>query len=88
MSRRDMHIVYTEDGVHLSVAPHSSWQEVQAAYPKYKASLGPWSGAEVVEFLADEYPDLVPSAAEQVRLLLASQAQDCVVTFRDGSSAA
>jgi len=81
MVRRDLHIVYTEAGVFLSVAPYSSWQEIQTAYPKYKASLGPWSEAEVAEFLADEYADIAPSATEQVRLFLASQATDCAIRF-------
>ena len=81
MVPRELHIIYTEADVILSKARFSSWQEIQAAYPSYKASLGPWSEAEVADFLASEYSELLPVAAEQVRLFSESSEESWAVRF-------
>jgi hypothetical protein len=40
----------------LDRGTYKSWREVQDAYPDYKASLGPWSETEIVEFLTSDFP--------------------------------
>ncbi len=65
--------MYTEAAVLLSKQSQLSWRELQAAIPGYKASLGPWSQDEVVEYLSVEYVDLEPAAAVQVESFLQSQ---------------
>jgi hypothetical protein len=42
----------------LDRAVYGSWREIQDAYSDYKTSLGPWSEAEIVGFLEDDWgPD-------------------------------
>ena len=65
--------MYTEDAVLLSKQSRLSWSELQVAIPGYKASLGPWTQEEVVEYLRVEYADLEPAAAVQVESFFQSQ---------------
>jgi hypothetical protein len=67
----DLHIIFTEEQVLASKKPYALWQEIQAEFDDYKASLGPWDAATIVSWLTEEY-DLVPSAEEQIELLLSS----------------
>lgn len=67
-----LHIIYTRDGVWLSKQAYATWQQVQADYPAYMASLGPWPQAQVADYLDDEYPSLQPAAAQQIARLLAA----------------
>ena len=66
-----IHIIYTETDMLLSKRAYTSWREIQDEYENYMASLGPWPDDEVVEYLANEYRDLSPSAQEQVSAFLA-----------------
>ena len=72
-SDANLYIVYLRgDGILLSRQRYESWQQIQDEVADYMASLGPWSPEETIEYLEDEYPGLDPSAATQVRTLLAS----------------
>jgi hypothetical protein len=52
------HIVYCESRMFLDRGRYGSWREIQDAYEDYKASLGPSSESEIVEFLEDDWgPD-------------------------------
>lgn len=77
-----LHIIHTETGLLLSKRAYPSWRAIQDAYPDYKASLGPWDADEVIDYLADEYPDIAPSAAEQVTSFLASPDEAVAIAFR------
>jgi len=76
-----LHIVYTETNILLSKHPYTSWREIQDEYESYKTSLGPWEHDEVVEYLADEYPNLSPSAQEQVVAFLVEASIVKTLTF-------
>jgi hypothetical protein len=65
-----LHIIYTDQDILLSRQRFASWRDIQEAYPGYLTSLGPWSALAVTEYLQQEYPELQPSAHEQVALLL------------------
>jgi hypothetical protein len=78
----ELQIVYTEDAVLLSKQSELSWRDLQAAIPGYKASLGPWSHHEVVEYLAAEYVSLEPAASVQVESFVQSQAAIQELMFR------
>lgn len=82
LNRMELQIVYTEDAVLLSKQSQLSWRELQVAIPGYKASLGPWSQEEVVEYLRVEYADLEPAAAVQVESFLQSQKATQELVFR------
>lgn len=59
-----LHIVYLRDGrVLLTMKRYGGWRELQDEYEGYMSSLGPWTAAEVIEFLDGEYPDLRPPEA-------------------------
>ena len=62
----ELHIIYTDSNVVLSKKKYDEWNQIQEEYPDYKASLGPWSLDEVIDFLKDEYDNLLPSASIQV----------------------
>ena len=66
-------IVHTEYGMCLTTMEFADWREVQDAFSGYKASLGPWSVTEILEYLPIEYPTEQPFTAEAVRALAASE---------------
>ncbi|MCU6499054.1 hypothetical protein LPN04_14755 [Rugamonas sp. A1-17] len=76
-----LHIIYTESAMLLSKTEYATWQDVQRDFPGYKASLGPWPDAEVVEYLDEEYPDIFPGAHTQVAELRESESAFSVVRF-------
>jgi len=65
----------------LSKHPYQSWREIQNQYPDYMTSLGPWEENTVIEYLADEYPELSPHPQEQVNALIADTQEARVLTF-------
>ena len=69
-----IHIVYIEYGVFLSKKTYGSRRDIQDEFTDYKASVGPWETDVVTEYLQDEYPDLMPTAASQVTELIQSDA--------------
>lgn len=77
----ELHIIYTETVMLLSKERFGSWPEIQDQYAEFKTSLGPWEHEAVVEYLVNEYSNLVPSAASQVEALLVTKARTCVLTF-------
>lgn len=50
-----LYLIYLENGLLLSKKHYDSWQQIQDEYETYKASLGPWSAYEVIEFFQDDY---------------------------------
>jgi len=62
----ELHIIYTDSNVVLSKKKYGEWIQIQEEFPDYKASLGPWSLDEVIDYLDDEYDNLLPSASIQV----------------------
>lgn len=75
-------IIYTETKMLLSKNFYESWREIQQEYEAYKVSLGPWEHGEIIEYLADEYPDLCPSAHEQVAIFLTDECTVKALTFK------
>lgn len=74
-------IIYTHTDMLLSKHPYPSWREIQNQYPDYMTSLGPWDEDTVVEYLADEYPDLSPHPKDQVIALIEDTQETRVLTF-------
>jgi len=58
----------------LSKKAYPSWRDIQDEFTDYKTSFGPWETDVVTEYLRDEYPDLMPTAAAQVTELIQSDA--------------
>lgn len=67
-----IYLIYRRSGLLLSRKPYPDWRSIQAEFPDYQTSLGPWSAAEVRKFLADEYPDAPPFPPEQLADFLVS----------------
>jgi len=65
----------------LSKHTYQSWREIQNQYPDYMTSLGPWEEDTVIEYLADEYPELSPHPQEQVNAFIADTQEARVLTF-------
>jgi glutathione S-transferase len=65
----------------LSKHTYQSWREIQNQYPDYMTSLGPWEEDTVIEYLADEYPELSPRPQEQVNAFIADTQEARVLTF-------
>lgn len=78
-----LHILYTDIHILLSRRPPGTPDEIRVLQVRYTTSLGPWSEAAVVAFLAEEYPDLWPSAREQVASFLEGPDHERVLTFAD-----
>jgi hypothetical protein len=77
-----LHIIYTRtEEVLISKRPYQSWQEIQAAYPDYMASLGPWSDEDVIDYLDSEYSSLSPAARIQLAALVDGAAEVVPLTF-------
>lgn len=78
-----LHIIYTNNEMLLAKKGYASWREIQDEFYDYKSSLGPWDEDEVVQYLADEYPALRPSAQEQVNALIHDDNDIAEITFAD-----
>lgn len=52
-----LHLIYTGTALWLSRVIYPDWQAIQAAYPDYLTSLGPWSAEAMRDYLRDEYPE-------------------------------
>lgn len=76
-----LHIIYTQSNMLLSKKAYRSWLEIQNEYESYKASLGPWEVDQIVEYLAEEYPDLQPLAMEQISLFVTGEEEVWIVAF-------
>jgi len=83
-----LHIIYTETDMLLSKRRYASWRDIQDEYQSFKTSLGPWEQDEIAEYLAAEYPDLSPSAQEQIAALLSASNETIELTFRGQRPAA
>jgi hypothetical protein len=53
-------IVHLRRGTFLTKQPYASWRELQDEYADYMASLGPYSTADLIEYLDVEYPTSPP----------------------------
>lgn len=67
-----LHIIYLESRMLLSKKRYSDWREIQDEFADFKTSLGPWTVAEVLDFLCTEYPTSRSFSDEQVRRFLHS----------------
>ncbi|MGB2739534.1 MAG: hypothetical protein WBC60_03135 [Cognaticolwellia sp.] len=65
----ELHLIYTDSNVVLSKQKYGDWIQIQEDYPDYKASLGPWNSDEMIDFLNEEYDNLLPNASIQVNEL-------------------
>ena len=74
-------IIYIQTDMLLSKHPYPSWREIQNQYPDYVTSLGPWDEDTVIEYLANEYPDLSPHPKKQVVALIEDTEETKVLTF-------
>lgn len=81
-SGMNLHIIYTSQAVLLSGRSYASWREIQDEYVDYVASLGPWTEGEVIDFLADDYPNLEPPAEQQVAAFVSGSQLDCALRFQ------
>jgi hypothetical protein len=76
-----LHIIYTDTSLLLSKRRYASWHDIQDAYHGFKTSLGPWNASEVITYLAEEHPDLSPSAATQVAEFVARPEEAIALRF-------
>ncbi|MCX6119090.1 MAG: hypothetical protein NT027_16255 [Proteobacteria bacterium] len=76
-----LHIIFTNEIVILSKKGYRNWREIQDEFESYKASLGPWTEKETIEWLCTEYPNLKPSAHEQVSKFVSDQSEMTKLTF-------
>lgn len=77
-----LQIIYTETEMLLSKEEFANWREIQDRYIDFETSLGPWESDAVIEYLADQYQSIVPSAADQVLAFLESANLTRVITFK------
>lgn len=65
-------IVYLKDRMLITKQASRDWRELQDEYRDFTTSLGPWDEAEVIAFLAAEYPADPVFNAERIRAFVAS----------------
>ena len=58
-------LIYRQQGLWLSKR-QLSWQQWQKLYPDYVSSLDYWPCEDLIEFLQEEYANLLPDAQSQV----------------------
>lgn len=75
------HIIYTETKVILSKHQYESFREIQNDFSDFKASLGPWTELEVIDYLDFEYPNLEPNANEQLQKLKQRWRNEITLSF-------
>ena len=52
-----IHYIILEDTVLLSKKNYSNWKEIQDDYDDYKASLGPYSKEELIDYFKSDFKD-------------------------------
>ena len=67
-----LHIIYLESRMLISKKRYAGWRQIQDEFADYKASLGPWPVAEVLDFLRTEYAPHCPFSREQIEIFLLS----------------
>jgi len=63
---RVIHIVMTEDELLLVRRPGADWRALQAEFPGYKASLGPFDSPDAMEMIEHEWPDVFAARAADI----------------------
>ena len=76
-------VIFLETKMLMTKREYASWRDVQDEFEDYTASLNPDSPEFIIEYLAFEYPNLNPSAAEQVNLFLLSENEFVELAFRN-----
>lgn len=62
-----LHIIFLRSGpLLLTKKGYDSWRDIQAEFDDYLTSLGPWTGAAILDFLRTEYPVDPPFTDAQV----------------------
>lgn len=74
-----LHVIYASGAVIVSRREYSCWQAVEADYPGFQTSLGPWGKDEVVAYLAEEHPELSATARQRISSWLAGTDEALVV---------
>ncbi|TKB43561.1 hypothetical protein [Thalassotalea mangrovi] len=77
----DIHIIFTKSKVVISKTQYLSWRDIQSDFSDYMASLGPWDEEAAIDWLEMEYENLIPSAREQIKSLIASEDLENTITF-------
>lgn len=79
-----LHLIYVGEEILLSRRAWTSWREIQDAFEGYKASLGPWVDAHVIEFLSDDHAIAPPSTEAQIAALRAGPAETITLDLDAG----
>jgi len=69
-----LHIVILDDGIRLVKRAGGDWREMQAAFPGFVTSAGPFSLAEAIEWIELEWPDIHAARAAEIALFAAGPA--------------
>jgi len=80
-----LYVIYLESRMLLSKRCYSSWRQIQDEFADYKASLGPWPVAEVLDFFRTDYPSHCPFTREQVERFLLSD-DETIAAEQTGST--
>lgn len=72
-----VHVIYTDSGMFISKKNYDSWRQIQDENPDYKASLGPWSKTEVIDFLIHEYKLDLQYATSEITSFFESDLMVC-----------
>lgn len=75
-------LVFIDDDILVSKKAYACWRDIQAQYDDFKASLGPWSNEDMINWLDEEYGGLFPTARQQVEQFLLSGEESRPLTFR------
>lgn len=70
-----LHIVYCKSQMLLTKRHYDDWRQIQSAFPDYKASLGPWTADEVMDYFRHDWGDdgsRWPFSREQIQTFLDS----------------
>jgi hypothetical protein len=73
------HLVLTEDTLVLVKAPDADWRAMQARYPSYKTSNGPWPLSDIMAFMQYEWPNLMIERGVDIIAWAASSEEELVL---------
>ncbi len=52
-----LQLVYCESRLLLTKRSFEDWRQIQAVYPDYKTSLGPWTATQIIDYFPLDYGD-------------------------------
>ena len=78
---KEVTLIVLDDRTLITNITYKSSQDIEKDFDRYISSSGPWDEVDVIDLLNKEYPNLNPSASEQIESLLRRGNNTAILQF-------